>query len=169
METATALAMRRSQRVKLETFVTITSLLAEATFSDRCKSFIDNSVLTETTFSERCKTLVVNAQGCGVICSRALAEGTPIRMELESPKKRRVTGRILNCHPLSGNAFAVGIQMDVEGNFWALESPPPDWPIASYEEDTAPAPVTSTAESQPAPAAESKPRPKLNSWPSLSA
>ncbi len=176
METATALAMRRSQRVKLETTVLVTSLLAETDCSERTKSFVAASQLGDTAFfSEICKTFVVNAQGCGVICNRPLAEGTPVRMELQG-SQRSVTGRILNCHPINGNSYAVGVQMDVEGNFWGLPTPPPDWPKGSYEEKTEKGGKEAAAKPKPAaaepaaakPESGSRPAGKMSFWPSLS-
>ncbi len=175
--------MRRSQRVKLETTVLVTSLLAETNCNEKTKSFVAASQLGDTAFfSETCKTFVVNAQGCGVICSRPLAEGTPIRMEVQGAN-RSVTGRILNCHPIKGNSYAVGIQMDVEGNFWGLPTPPPDWPKGSYEEAPAagekavaadPKPPADKPAAKPAanlaakPESASRPAGKMNFWPSLS-
>ena len=106
---ATGVAMRRSTRVSVTLAVRLRSLEDKADFE------------------EECQTLVVNAHGCGLRSPRPLPVGARVEIEVPSTR-RRGTGQVLNCGPLSRTSWAVGMQLDVVGNLWGLHPVPPDWP-----------------------------------------
>src|SRR5271157_4492702 len=105
-------AIRRSTRLPLEVPVLVTSL-------DPTRQF-----------SEQCNTTLVNAHGCGLIVSRALASGIPVRLEIISAK-RHTTARVSEVVPLGGDpeTWLVGLELDVPGNFWGIEYAPSDWRV----------------------------------------
>ncbi len=112
-------AIRRSTRLPLEVPVLVTSL-------DPARPF-----------SEPCHTTLVNAHGCGLIVGREMAHGIAVRLEIV-PAKRYTTARVAEVVPLGGNpeAWLIGLELDVAGNFWGIEYAPSDW---KTEEAAAPA------------------------------
>ncbi len=122
-------AIRRSTRLPLEVPVLVTSL-------DPARPF-----------SEPCNTTLVNAHGCGLIVSRALANGIPVRLEIVSAK-RHTTARVSEVVPLGGDpeTWLVGLELDTPGNFWGIDYAPSDWKVDEHRIDETPSPA---AEQQP--------------------
>ncbi len=117
-------AIRRSTRLPLEVPVLVTSL-------DPARPF-----------SERCNTTLVNAHGCGLIVSRALANGVPVRLEIVSAK-RHTTARVSEVVPLGGDpeTWLVGLELDIPGNFWGIDYAPSDWKVDEPRTNEIPSPV----------------------------
>jgi hypothetical protein len=126
-------AIRRSTRLPLEVPVQVTTLDAASPFSIRCN------------------TTLVNAHGCGLIVSRALAQGIQVRLEIASAK-RHTTARVAEVVPLGGDpeTWLVGLELDVPGNFWGIEYAPSDWKI---EEGPSPPRADAQASASPKPTA----------------
>ena len=122
-------AIRRSTRLPLEVPVLVTSL-------DPARPY-----------SEPCNTTLVNAHGCGVIVSRALANGIPVRLEIVSVK-RHTTARVSEVVPLGGDpeTWLVGLELDIPGNFWGIDYAPSDWKVDDPKINESPSPA---AEPQP--------------------
>jgi hypothetical protein len=105
-------AIRRSTRLPLEVPVRVTGL-------DPAQPF-----------SEPGNTTLVNAHGCGLILSRALAHGIPVRLEIVSAK-RHTTAHVSEVVPLGGDpeTWLVGLELDIPGNFWGIDYAPSDWKV----------------------------------------
>jgi hypothetical protein len=123
-------AIRRSTRLPLEVPVLVTSL--------------DPALA----FSEQGNTTLVNAHGCGVITQREIARGVRVRLEIFSAK-RHTTARVAEVVSLGGDpeAWLLGLELDVPGNFWGIEYAPSDWKI----EETAPPAAICPEAHDPAP------------------
>lgn len=86
-------------------------------------------------FSECCETISVNAHGCGLIASRALPRGTPVKLDM-LPEAKQATAQIVDVVPLGEdrNSWLIGTALDVPGNIWGLKRPPANWETASTPE-----------------------------------
>jgi hypothetical protein len=86
-------------------------------------------------FSECCETISVNAHGCGLIASRALPRGTPVKLDM-LPETKQATARIVDVVPLGEdqNSWLIGTALDVPGNIWGLKRPPANWETLSTSE-----------------------------------
>lgn len=129
-------AIRRSTRLPLEVPVRLTSL--------------DGA----TSFSEQCNTNLVNAHGCGVIVTRAIAPGSHLRIEIVAGKQS-ATARVAEVVHLGGDpeTWLVGLELDVPGNFWGIQYAPSDWKIepkveADIDANPEASPATSPETSQ---------------------
>ena len=83
-------------------------------------------------FTETCKTFVVNAHGGAILSRQPLSEGLPVRIALPT-LNRAATGHVLNCGLVTAGIYAIGIRLDVPGNFGGVDRPPSDWPQGPYE------------------------------------
>jgi len=123
-------AIRRSTRLPLEVPVVVTSLNPSVEFSARCH------------------TTLVNAHGCGLVVSKPITQGVPVRLEIVSAK-RYTTARVAEVVPLGGDpeTWLVGLELDIPGNFWGIEYAPSDWKI---EESAGPSATTKQPAETPA-------------------
>jgi len=128
-------AIRRSTRLPLEVPVLVTSL-------DPARPF-----------SEQCNTTLVNAHGCGLIVSRALVNGTPVRLEIVSAQ-RHTTARVSEVVPLGGDpeTWLIGLELDVPGNFWGIDYAPSDWKVDEPSINNSPPPAADHQQLDQAPA-----------------
>jgi len=83
-------------------------------------------------FSECCETISVNAHGCGLIASRAIPAGTPVKLDM-LPEAKQATAQIVDVVPLGEdrNSWLIGTALDNPGNIWGLKRPPANWESAS--------------------------------------
>ncbi|SRR5581483_4293209 len=81
-----------------------------------------------TNFSETCHTLLVNPRGCGVRCSRPLAEGLRIQVD-DLPGRKTALARVANARRMSKGSqyWIVGISLASPGNLWCIAPAPQDW------------------------------------------
>jgi hypothetical protein len=79
-------------------------------------------------FSQTCHTLMVNPQGCGIRCSRPLAQGVQLRIE-DLPGRGSTLAKVACTRPMEdgSNYWIVGIALPSPGNLWCMAPVPPDW------------------------------------------
>src|SRR5205809_6803391 len=101
--------MRRSTRIRWEIPVLITSL--------------DASI----PFSECCETVAVNAHGCGLISSKRLEKGVPVKLGL-LPGNHEATARVVDVVQLGeeNRTWLLGLQLDTPANVWGVQEAPAD-------------------------------------------
>lgn len=79
-------------------------------------------------FSQTCHTVMVNPQGCGIRCSRPLAQGLQLRIE-DLPGRGSALARVVCTRPMNDGTkyWIVGIALPSPGNLWCMAPVPPDW------------------------------------------
>ncbi len=111
-------------------------------------------------FSQRCETVVVNCHGGALNSPQAIANATPVLLQLEDG--RQAMARVVGC-VAAGDKWTVAIKLDRPGNFWNVQPCPEDWLVAGDRATPAPA---GTAKPAAAPSTSEPPPPsKLNAWP----
>jgi hypothetical protein len=131
--------VRRSTRVRLQVPVLVTSL--------------DPIV----PFSQRCETVVVNCHGAAVTSSQAIANGTPVLLQVAD--NRQAMAKVVGC-VADGGKFTVALKLDRAGNFWNIQPCPKDWQVAPDAAKPAAKPAAA-----PPPPSQSPTSSKLNAWP----
>jgi hypothetical protein len=96
----------------------------------------------EVNFSESCHTLLINPQGCGLRCSRALAAGLQLQMD-ELPGRASVRAKVACSRPLNseGKYWILGVALETPGNLWCIAPAPEDWGEYSWPAKFLPAGV----------------------------
>ena len=79
-------------------------------------------------FSQTCHTLMVNPQGCGIRCSRPLAQGLQLRIE-DLPGRGSAQARVVCARPMNDGSkyWIIGIALPSPGNLWCMAPVPSDW------------------------------------------
>ena len=100
----------------------------------------------------------MNAHGCGLIVSRALANGIPVQLEIVSAK-RHTTARVSELVPLGGDpeTWLVGLELDIPGNFWGIDYAPSDWKVDEQKIEESPSPAAERQHPEQQPTAAAKP------------
>lgn len=102
---------RRSQRITLSTPVNVQSL--DPLF----------------TFDGRCYTVDVSSHGCRLIAPRSFQPRVRLRLII-LPNERATTARVIRSVPVlpaSLDTWDIGVELDIPGDYWDVQSPPSDW------------------------------------------
>ena len=103
---------RRSQRIPLSIPITIASL--------------EPSLL----FSGLCNTLDVSFHGCQFFLSRPFKHGTRLLLE-SSDTQHTISAHVVRSMPATPDMnvmlWKISVELTHPGNFWGVQSPPPDW------------------------------------------
>ncbi len=70
----------------------------------------------------------VSGHGCVLHALRPFKRDTRLRLDLLH-SNRTTTGRVVHSDPIGMHltSWAVALELDEPGNFWKVQSPPPDW------------------------------------------
>ena len=81
-------------------------------------------------FSEHCTTVDVGSEGCRFRASRPFQHEDRLHLTILADGTA-VTGHVVYSLPIRLDsdkmAWRVGVKFDAPGNYWEVESPPPDW------------------------------------------
>ena len=111
-ETTIGTERRRSQRIPLAVPIDVTS------------------VTPSQVFGGRCNTIDVSFHGCQFFITRPFKHGE--RLLICIPDTQRTTSaHVIRSMPampgMSVRLWKVAVDLTQPGNFWEVESPPPDW------------------------------------------
>lgn len=105
---------RRSQRIPLKIPLIVVSLDPYLEIRDPCVVFVT----------------VVSYHGCQFIAPRPFKHETLLALSTPS-NNRHIRAHVIRSIPVGPAAQAtqwiVGVEFDTPGNYWDVETPPPDW------------------------------------------
>jgi len=82
-------------------------------------------------FGGNLNTVEVSSHGCVVHSLRPFPRGTEMRLDIPYGN-RTATARVIHSDPIGTGmhltTWTVALELDKPGNFWMVQSSPPDWP-----------------------------------------
>lgn len=84
--------------------------------------------LDSLTFCGHLQTVEVSSHGCVLHALRPFKRGTQLRLDVLY-SNCTTTARVVHSDPTGTHltTWTVALELDKPGNFWKVQSPPPDW------------------------------------------